>query len=37
MEAVVEEIDERFGGVEAYLREARLDAAVIAAARARLR
>lgn len=37
MTAVVEEIDETFGGVTAYLREARLDAAVIAAARARLR
>src|SRR5262249_61471754 len=37
MQSVVEEIDERFGGVELYLRNARLDAAVVAAARARLR
>ena len=37
MQAVVEQIRERSGGVEAYLRDAGLDAGVIAAARARLR
>jgi protein-tyrosine phosphatase len=37
MQSVIEEIDDRFGGVEAYLRDAGLDADVVAAARARLR
>ena len=37
MQAVVEEIGGRFGGVEGYLREAGLDPSVITGARARLR
>jgi protein-tyrosine phosphatase len=37
MQSLIEEIDERFGGVDAYLRDAGLDASVIAAARTRLR